>query len=95
MTYKEIIKSVSEDVGLPVEVVDRTYKAYWGFIRESIQKLPLKDNLTEGEFLKLRTNFNIPSLGKLVCPYEKYVGVRTRFDNINKLKKRNESNKES
>lgn len=95
MTYKDILEKVSKDINLPVEVVDKTYKAFWSFIRKSVQELPLKDNLSEREFLNLRTNFNIPSLGKLTCTYDKYVRIKNRFENINNLRKRNESNKES
>lgn len=95
MTYKDILEKVSKDTNLPVEVVDKTYKAFWSFIRKSVQELPLKDNLSEREFLNLRTNFNIPSLGKLTCTYDKYSRIKNRFENINNLRKRNESNKES
>lgn len=86
MTYKEIIDKVSEDSGIPVEIVDKTYKAFWLFIRTTIQELPLKEELTEEEFLKLRTNFNIPSLGKLACPYQKYLKVKEKFKHIKKLR---------
>lgn len=95
MTYREMIEKVSSSIGLPKDVVEKTYKAYWLFIRESIQKLPLKDNITEGEFQKLRTNFNIPSLGKLTCTYEKYLRVRERFYNIIKLRNKDAEHKES
>lgn len=90
MTYKEVVKKVSEDTGIPIEVVDKTYKGFWLFIRNSVQKLPLKKELFETEFLDLRTNFNIPSLGKLTCTYDRYKGVVKRFEYINNLRKRNE-----
>lgn len=90
MTYKEIIHIVSKDTGIPVEVVDKTYKAFWSYIRNSVQELPLKTELTETEFLSLRTNFNIPSLGKLSCTYPRYLGVKDKFNYIKSLRKRNE-----
>ena len=90
MTYQDIIKKVSEETGISNEIVDKSYKAFWLFIKESIQKRPLKEGLTEDEFLKLRPNFNVPSLGKLVCPYNKYVGVKERFNHIRKLREKNE-----
>lgn len=90
MTYKEVIKKVSEDTGIPIEVVDKTYKGFWLFIRNSVQKLPLKKELSETEFLNLRTNFNIPSLGKLTCTYDRYKGVVKRFEYINNLRRRHE-----
>lgn len=90
MTYKDIINKVSEDTGIPVEIVDKSYKAFWSYIRNSVQELPLKEQLTEAEFLNLRTNFNIPSLGKLCCTYNKYTGIKERFNNIKSFRKRNE-----
>lgn len=90
MTYQEIIEQVSEDMGLPPDIVDRAYKAYWQYIKDSIQALPLKKELTEEEFKKLRPNFNIPSLGKVSCTYQRYKGVKEKFKHIKKLRERNE-----
>lgn len=90
MTYQEIIHKVSEDTGISVEVVDKAYKAFWSYIRNSVQELPLKEELTETEFLSLRPNFNIPSLGKLTCTYARYRGVKDKFNYIKELRKRNE-----
>ena len=86
MTYLEAITQVSEELGLPVEVVKKTYESYWEFIRETIQSLPLKDDLSEEEFNKLRTNFNIPSIGKLSCTYTRYNILKNRFKKYNKLR---------
>lgn len=90
MTYQEIIQKVSVDTGIPIEVVDKAYKAFWSYIRNSVQELPLKTELTEAEFLSLRTNFNIPSLGKLTCTYPRYIGVKEKFNHIKSLRNRNE-----
>ena len=86
MTYKEIINKVSGDINLPPDTVDKIYKAYWRYIRDTIQTLSLKDNLSEEEFSKLKSNFNIPSLGKLTCTYKRYLGVKERFNHIKKLR---------
>lgn len=90
MTYQKIIHKVSEDTEIPVEVVDKVYKAFWLYIRNSVQELPLKEELTETEFLSLKPNFNIPSLGKLACTYARYRGVKDKFNYIKALRKRNE-----
>lgn len=73
---QEIVKKVAAKLGLSEQVVGKTYKAFWLFIRETISKLPLKEDLTEEDFKKLRTNFNLPSLGKLTCNYERYERVK-------------------
>lgn len=86
MNYPDIIGKVSEELNLPKEVVDKTYKAFWLFINQSIQSLPLKDNINEEDFAKLRTNFNIPSLGKLCVTWDRLMGCKKRFKIIKKLR---------
>lgn len=88
MNYPDIIGKVSMNTGIPVEVVSAAYKSYWKFIKETIQSLPLKDDINEEEFAKLRTNFNIPSLGKLTCTYDRMIGVKKRFKYIKHLKEK-------
>lgn len=89
MKYSDIINRISQEMNLPYNVVDTAYKSYWEFIRTTIQALPLKDNINEEEFAKLRTNFNIPSLGKLSCTYDRMVGVKKRYKYITKKSIRN------
>ena len=72
MTYDEIIKKVSEENNLPKNLVDRTYRAYWRAIREHIISLPLKEDLSDEEFLKLQPNVNIASIGKLNVTLDRY-----------------------
>lgn len=88
MNYSEIIKQVSEELGIPVKVVDTAYKSYWKFIKQTIQALPLKCDLTEEEFMELRTNFNIPSLGKLTCTYDRMIGVKKRLEYNKRLREK-------
>lgn len=73
-----VINRLAVELNLPPEVISRTYKAYWLFIRETIQGLPLKKNLKEEEFNKLKTNFNICGFGKLCCTYDRYKGVKKK-----------------
>ena len=88
---KEIILDVSRNLDISPDVIEKVYKAYWAFIKETIQSLPLKDNLSEEEFLTLKTNFNVPSLGKLACTLDKYNRVKKRFKLIKNF--RNAENK--
>lgn len=85
MTYQEIVTLLSEELDIPEEVVDTAYKSFFGFIRTTIAGLPLKDELSEEDFSKLKTNFNIPSLGKLHCTYDRYRGMKERLNYIKKL----------
>lgn len=88
MNYPDIIGKVSKELDIPVEVVYAVYKSYWKFIKQTIQSLPLKENLNEEEFAKLRTNFNIPSLGKLTCTYDRMLGVKKRFNFIKQIREK-------
>lgn len=88
MTYEQIIESVANELQLPVDLIRKTYKAYWQFVRDTIQQLPLKDDISEEEFKKIKTNFNIPSLGKLYCTRDRYLRVKKRFEYISNLRKK-------
>lgn len=89
MSYPDIVGKVSRELNLPKEVVEKTYKAYWLFIKSHIQSLPLKENLNEEDFAKLRTNFNIPSLGKLNCTYDRMLGMKKRYKLIKQIREKN------
>lgn len=90
MKYPDILKLLSEELNLPEEVVDAAYKSFFVFIKQTIEDLPLKEELTEEEFNNLRTNFNIPAIGKLHCTYDRYLGMKKRQEYIENLRKRNE-----
>ena len=86
MIYSEAIKQVSIELGLPPQVVKEAYESFWTFIRNNIKALPLKEDLSKEEFDKLRTNFNIPSIGKLSVTWERYLGIKKRFEYIKRLR---------
>ena len=83
---KEIILDVSRNLDISPDVIEKVYKAYWSFIKETIQALPLKDNLSEEEFSTLKTNFNVPSLGKLCVTWNRFVRCKKRYELIKKLR---------
>lgn len=87
MNYDEILSKISQETNLPKKVVGKVFKAYWFFIRTSLQNLPLKEDLSEEEFSRLRTNFNIPSLGKFSCTYEDYLKQKKRYKRIIEFRK--------
>lgn len=89
MNYKDIIGKVSKELNIPEEVVDKAYKMSWRFIKDTIQALPLKEDISEEEFSNLRTSFNLPSLGKLNTTWDRVVGVKKRFNYLKKLRNEN------
>jgi hypothetical protein len=72
MGLEDALARVSAETGIPEETVRKTYRAYWRKVREYIVSLPLKEDLTDEEFGRLRPNVNIPSLGKLNVTLERY-----------------------
>lgn len=94
MRYEKAVSKLSEELRLSEEVVDEVFKSFYAFIRETISSLPLKEELTEEEFNKLRTNFNIPAIGKLHCTYDRYRGKKEQLKYIRKLKEKYEDKKD-
>lgn len=86
MEYEEIISRVADSLGLNKGVVDRSYRTYWRVIRQHITSLPLKEDLTDEEFLKLRPNVNIPSIGKLYVTLEDYRKIKNKYNRLKKIK---------
>lgn len=80
------IKRLSEELSIPKEVVKAAYKGYWKFIKEKIEALPLKENLSEAEFSSYRTNFSLIGLGKLYCTYPDYLKIKRQYDKHKKDK---------
>lgn len=86
MSYQEILEKVAIELNLPVEVVKLAYESHWAFIRETITSLPLKESLNEEEFSKLRTNFNIPSIGKMSVTWGRYLGKKKQWEVIKSMR---------
>ena len=89
MEYKEIVSEISKRVNLPAKTVDKVYRAYWKAVKQHIVSLPLKDELSDEEFLKLQPNVNIPSIGKLYITLESYQRKKKQFrQHLEKINKK-------
>jgi hypothetical protein len=86
---KETLNKLSRKLNIPQKEIMKVYKAYWKSIHKRIESLPLKDDLDEETFSKLKTNFNLPKLGKLHCIYEKYKVINYFYRNNNDKYKEN------
>lgn len=80
---QEIYQKVSKDMGLPTTIIEKGYKAFWKAAREHITSLPLKEDLTDEEFMRLQPNVNIPSIGKLHVTLDRY----KRMKKMNEIRK--------
>lgn len=92
---EDIYKAVANELGMPVSIVRDAYKAFWLHIKEKAEALPLKMELNEEEFKKLRTSFNVSGLGKLACTWDRYKRVRKRFKYMQEIRKSNDKCEES
>lgn len=81
LKLSNVYKKVALELGLNESDVKEAYNLYWDYFRKSIESLPLKENLNEEGFDSLKTSFNVPSLGKFYCTYDRYLRMK------NKLKK--------
>ena len=77
---EKTIDKLSRRLGLPKDVIIKTYKAYWLFVKTTIESLPLKEDLDETDFKKARPNVNIPGLGKLYCTYDWYARLKKSYN---------------
>lgn len=83
----EIYAKVAADMGIPIKVVRAAYLSQWRFIRNTIEALPLKEELSEEEFNQLRTSFNLPSLGKIYTTRDKIQRTKRKIDYLRALLK--------
>lgn len=86
---KKTISKLSYQLNLPEKVIINAYKSYWMHIREKIESLPLKEDLTEEQFNALKVNFNIPFLGKLFCTYDRWKKLKEINNDKHKESKTN------
>ena len=92
MTLQEAISEVSKSLGLSEDIVSKAYRSYWKAVREHITSLPLKEDLTDEEFMKLQPNVNIPSIGKLHVTIDRYHRMKKRHLIFEKKKLNSKSN---
>lgn len=80
-TVDTIIRQVAQKTGHPYAVVRLAYRSMWDFIKQHIEELPLHDPdiMSEEEFKKYRTSFNIPSIGKLYVDYPFYKSQKESY----------------
>ena len=78
MNNKTILKKVADEMNLDYKLVHKVYYDYWKFIKDQIEQLPLKEDITEETFNSLKTNFNISSIGNLTCSYRRILNIKNK-----------------
>jgi len=77
---------VAGETGLPAELVEKTYRAYWRAVREHICSLPLKEASSWDELRGLKPCVNIPRIGKLVVTGGRFTALREGYGKRTKEK---------
>ena len=62
---------------------------YTDIIKKVSEELNIPKEVVDKTFLKLRTNFNIPSIGKLYVTLDRFKRCKKRFEIIKNLKELN------
>ena len=83
-------KEIAKKYNLAINDVKAIILSQYEFIRETVKKIDIPDETTEEEFKDIKTNFNIPSLGKL---YASHYLWRKIIDNKNKSNENREGDK--
>lgn len=81
----ELYEQVANELNLDPMVVKAAYQSQWQFIRNTIEALPLKGEFNEKRFTALKTNFNLPSLGKLYTTGDKIKRAKRKLEFLKKL----------
>lgn len=76
---RELVLQAAKEQGIPKDIAMHAYKAYWMFIKKTIEEFPLND-ADEEYFKNNSTSINIPGLGKFFTTFK-------RVKNIDKAKK--------
>tara|TARA_R110000764_G_C10904930_1_gene371964 strand:+ start:576 stop:845 length:270 start_codon:yes stop_codon:yes gene_type:complete len=66
------IEKISQEMSIPKEVVIKAIESQYEFIRKKTKELHFDPNLTREEFDAMKTNFNIPCIGKLYASFYMY-----------------------
>lgn len=78
-------KELSLKYNLSYEEVKAIIYSQFDFIRTTIKEINFEEGLTEEEFNSMKTNFNIPGIGKLHASY--YIYSKINEHNKNGRKK--------
>lgn len=86
LQLNKVYERVALKLGLDKSAVKEAYNSYWEYFRESIESLPLKEDLNEEDFNSLKTSFNVPSLGKFYCTYDRYLRIKEKLKKSRNVK---------
>lgn len=69
-------EEIAEKHGISIDIVKRVILSQYEFIKIKTRDMNFEEGLTKKEFNKLKTNFNLPSIGKLYASYFMYKKIQ-------------------
>ena len=78
-TLQDIILAASEKLNIPDDVIEIAYREYWNWVRDTLENVPVNEDMTEEEFTKMQTSINVPSLGKFYASYSRAQFLNKKF----------------
>lgn len=86
--FNEFAKELSKKYGYPDTVIKRIWYNMFEFIIEEVNDMPNLDKVTLEEFNKLKTGFNIKSIGKLDVEYKSIINIKNSIIVKDELRRR-------
>lgn len=66
------VKELSKKLNIPENVILNAHRGYYKFIKEKLEELPLKEDLTDESLDSMVKSINVSSLGKFFIDIDKY-----------------------
>lgn len=71
------MQELADEYNLTLEEIEAIYESQWDFMAETIEDIDF-NTVTPEEFKNLKTNFNIPAIGKFYTTFNKVKNVREK-----------------
>nr|DAP38055.1 MAG TPA: DNA-binding protein [Crassvirales sp.] len=78
MNNKDIVKEVSNELGISYDIVLKVFKSYWSYLKEKIMLFDAPADITETEFKNTKHSINIKYIGKLSILHSKYTNAKNK-----------------
>jgi spore coat polysaccharide biosynthesis protein SpsF (cytidylyltransferase family) len=72
-----IMQELADEYKLTLAEIEAVYESQWDFMVDTVEDIDF-DTVTEEDFKSLKTNFNIPTLGKFYTTFNKVKNVRRK-----------------
>jgi hypothetical protein len=71
-------KELAEKYNIDLDLMKKIIASPYEFIQKKTRELDLEDGLTKEEFSKIKTDFNIPALGKVFASHYMYNEIQKK-----------------